>query len=236
MKQLVLLVEGQTEEQFAKKVLAPFWSARGLFVRPVLLSTKKGPQHRAHKGGMPSRDVVRSECLRLLGQSLWDGVGLLLDYYGLHHTFGKAEIEVADPHERARQLRERFEEEIRNETGETSHPSRFRFFLLIHEFEALLFADPEKVTAHFATEKALSRLEDILKKCNGDPELINDAPTTAPSKRLQQVFPKYRKVSDGVRIAQSIGLEGMRKRCRAFNEFCHWLDELATTSHSTSPA
>ncbi|RMD72044.1 MAG: DUF4276 family protein [Bacteroidetes bacterium] len=225
MKQVVLLVEGQTEEQFVKEVLAPGWEPR-LYLQPIVISTKKGGQARKDKGGTVTKERTIKECKRLLAQTHWTKVVLVLDYYGLHLSFGKKQTKGI-PHERAKEIRDSFEREIDD--------GRFRFFLLIHEFEALLFSDPESIAAHFANdkdsskEKALRELQAILDDHDNDPERINDHPSTAPSKRLESLFPRFKKVSDGVVIAKAIGIKRIRQRCRAFNELCACLDECAAS-------
>lgn len=57
------------------------------------------------------------------------------------------------------------------------------------------------------------------------PELINDGPTTAPSKRIIAEIPEYafQKSTAGPLIAARIGLDVMRARCPNFGE---WLGRL----------
>lgn len=55
------------------------------------------------------------------------------------------------------------------------------------------------------------------------PELINNSPLTAPSKRLESAIPSYDKVLSGNCIAMDIGLDKIRKECPLFNE---WVKEL----------
>jgi hypothetical protein len=57
------------------------------------------------------------------------------------------------------------------------------------------------------------------------PEDINDSVETAPSKRIQELFPEYEKPLYGVLAALEIGLEAMRNECRHFNR---WLSRLET--------
>jgi hypothetical protein len=56
------------------------------------------------------------------------------------------------------------------------------------------------------------------------PEDINDDPSTAPSKRVIQDCPSYRKVRDGAISAQAVGIETMRRECPHFRD---WLGRLA---------
>jgi len=59
------------------------------------------------------------------------------------------------------------------------------------------------------------------------PEDINDDPATAPSKRIIQVCPSYRKVVQGTTAARRIGIEAMRRECPHFR---NWLEQLETLS------
>ena len=61
-----------------------------------------------------------------------------------------------------------------------------------------------------------------------EPEQINDGPTTAPSRRLEAVFGgTYRKTEHGPLIAEDIGLDVIRAKCRGFNEWVSRLEGLA---------
>ncbi len=55
------------------------------------------------------------------------------------------------------------------------------------------------------------------------PELINNSPETAPSKRLIAAIPDYNKVVVGICVAMDIGLEKIREKCPLFNE---WVERL----------
>ena len=74
-----------------------------------------------------------------------------------------------------------------------------------------------------------SRFAGIVLECGGC-ELINDNPASAPSKRIQRLFPGYRKGSSvnahAYRIARHIGLERIRRQCPHFNEWIEKLEKL----------
>ena len=55
------------------------------------------------------------------------------------------------------------------------------------------------------------------------PEEINDSPVTAPSKRIQELVPRYQKPLLGSRAALEIGLAAIRRECPHFD---NWLKEL----------
>ena len=59
------------------------------------------------------------------------------------------------------------------------------------------------------------------------PELIDDGPDTAPSKRIIAEIPEYakRKSSAGPIVAERIGLPALRAKCEHFGG---WIDRLET--------
>ncbi|MEX8547306.1 MAG: DUF4276 family protein, partial [Mucilaginibacter sp.] len=59
-----------------------------------------------------------------------------------------------------------------------------------------------------------------------NPELINESPETAPSKRIISLCNSYDKIDDGILILKEIGLETMRKECRHFNDWVSQLEKL----------
>ena len=99
---------------------------------------------------------------------------------------------------------------------------RFLPFVMMHEFEALLFSD----CGAFCRSVDRVELEPQLAKIRAgfaSPEQINDSPQTAPSKRIEALMPRYRKPLDGVNAARAIGLDRMRAECPHFND---WLERL----------
>ena len=67
---------------------------------------------------------------------------------------------------------------------------------------------------------------DVLNCHTTDPEEINDGETTAPSKRLQSLYPSYDKILFGPLIAQRIGLDRLRQECPHFRDWVAKLEAL----------
>jgi hypothetical protein len=61
------------------------------------------------------------------------------------------------------------------------------------------------------------------------PEEINERPELAPSKRIANLFPAYRKALHGPITAQRIGLKQIRSECPHFND---WMTKLEVFSTS----
>jgi hypothetical protein len=55
------------------------------------------------------------------------------------------------------------------------------------------------------------------------PEDINDDINTAPSKRVVQAYPAYKKAIEGTLAARAVGIDAMRSECPHFRS---WLERL----------
>lgn len=62
--------------------------------------------------------------------------------------------------------------------------------------------------------------------------MINDGEATAPSKRIDGLFPGYanEKVAMGVVLAECVGLAKVREQCQHFDEWLGRLEGLDTTA------
>ena len=115
--------------------------------------------------------------------------------------------------------------------GEDISDQRFVPYLQLHEFEALLFSDPEKLEERFDRHSTeIRRLVQIAEQSN--PELINDGIETAPSKRIIREIPEYEsdKASSGPIVAERIGLTTLRMKCLHFSEWIGKLEALTLRS------
>ena len=215
MVRIKLFLEGQTEEDFVKQVLNPIFSPQGIYFFPILagISAKQ-------RGGIVSYDKTKRELVRLCKQDKKAKVSTLIDYYGLPNEFpgiddlkGKT-IGNENLHKTIEELERKLEADI-------DQPN-FIANYMIHEFEALLFCQPEKFSDCFGDD---GNLELLLKAKNEfpTPEHINNSRITAPSKRILSVIPNYKKRLHGPRIAKAIGLDTMRQQCLHFHQ---WLEKI----------
>ncbi len=116
--------------------------------------------------------------------------------------------------------------DVAREMGPGFNSLRFVPFVLMHEFEALLFSDCAKlgeVLGAADKNREFQRIRDQFRS----PEEINDSVDTAPSKRISALVPRYDKVLDGVDAAQRIGLERIRVECTHFDSWLTRLELLA---------
>lgn len=212
-----ILVEGQTEETFVKEVLSEFMP-EGLFLQPVIIATKRVNSGGKFKGGVPSYPKVRNEVQHLLADSSAVGVTTMLDYYALPPSFpGRAQPQGQTSTELVRSVESAWEADINS--------LRFRAYLSLHEFEALLFSEPAAIAQGFAKPELESDLAAIRSQFS-TPEEINDHPETAPSARLEKLYPRYSKPFFGTLIARRIGIEAMMAECPHFADWVSFLRTL----------
>ena len=95
------------------------------------------------------------------------------------------------------------------------------FSLVLHEFEGLLFSDVSTFEG-IADSEAVATLHSV-RAAVSTPEHINESPETAPSKHIERAIPGYSKVSDGIDIAEQIGIDRISNECR---HFASWLAKL----------
>lgn len=206
-KRALILVEGQTEERFVKDVLAPEFYALDLFFeRPTILVTKKVKDGPNFKGGVTTYQKFRNDAVRLLRSPTDVLVTTLLDYYGLPTDFpGMNDRPPGTPLQRVQHI----EQAIHHDLGGSP---RFIPFLALHEFEAWLFSSTDDFPQTLSMPEKQPDFQAI-RDAVDTPEDIDDGPTTAPSKRIQALFPSYRKTLHGPLTAQRIGMARIREEC-----------------------
>jgi len=217
---VLILVEGQTEERFIKDVLAPYFYPMNLFFYPTLLVTKRVKVGPNFKGGVTNFAKFENDLIRLLNGAGDALVTTMIDYYGLPKDFpGMNTRPKGTPLERV----EHVEEEIHKHFGKSGN---LRIFLVLHEFEAWLFSTTEdlpRVMTDPGKQQQFAAVRDEFKT----PEEINERPDFAPSKRIESLFPAFRKTFHGLTTAARIGLDRIRKECAHFNWWIEHLERFA---------
>jgi hypothetical protein len=217
MRKLLVLVEGQTEETFVREVLAYHLYTFGLAAEPVLLKTKRTKVGRTFKGGVTSYQRVRNDITRLLRDTSAVAVTTMVDYYGLPTDFpGLNSRPSGTPYARVEHMQKAWADDIGDR--------RFIPFLILHEFEALLFTDIDmiaKVLPDYSVRKALATVRSRFES----PEEIDESPTTHPSAHILRLAPSYEKPIDGPLIILEIGLEPIRATCPHLHR---WIAKLET--------
>lgn len=220
-----MLVEGQTERGIMQQVLAPYLGSRGIYLSPKIVG-KPG-----HKGGVRRFESVARELRALALQERDSTITMLFDYYALPVSWPGVQKSKGRPAEQIPGIVEAaIHEAALKEIGEDCDPARFIPYVQMHEIEAWFFAGPDKMAAVFERPNLEPRFRQIVEDCGGC-EKINDHPETAPSKRIQQLYDRYRK-GDGQRahapvIVSKIGIGDIRNACPHFNEWLTRLEALA---------
>ena len=229
MSRLLILLEGQTEETFIKQLIAPHLAERGVFASVTMIATSRDAGRRTHRGGHAHRfDLIASDLRRLLGGQA-RAVSTMLDLYGFPRDMpGFPPRWPPATRDRVGLLEAAFAAAIGDH--------RFIPGIVAHEFEALLFTEPERIAAVAVpdlTERARATTELVaVAQAYASPEDINDSPATAPSKRILAAVPGYKKPRHGPIIAQQIGLERLRRSCPLF---AAWLARLEALGEPTAP-
>lgn len=222
-----ILCEGQTEQGFVEEVLRPYLQAQGVTgVKSILITTNKKKNAR---GGMLTYSHAVTD-LQLLQQTKQDGeyerhiFTTMFDLYALPDDFpGYAAAQtIADPYARVDALETDFSQAIND--------GRFIPYIQLHEFESLLFCGIEHIAKYYpGCDKRCKQLIKALQDA-GNPELINNSPETAPSKRIikaiegdKKTHYNYNKPATGKYVTKNIGVEELRAQCKHFNE---WIEKL----------
>nr|WP_155935712.1 DUF4276 family protein [Pseudodesulfovibrio alkaliphilus] len=181
--------------------------------------TSRDKRTREYRGGLLSYDRAKRDIQSWIREAPGRDCYFttMFDLYALPNDFPSyAEaMRLTDPYERTRIIETAISEDVNDH--------RFIPYVQLHEFEALIFADPQQLDWEYLEHaEPIERLKAIVAETI-NPELINDGPTTAPSKRILAEIPEYDKVTAGVHVAAKIGLDTIRQKCSHFNE---WVTEL----------
>ena len=226
MTRLIVHAEGPTEEAFVNDVLSQHLYHLGYTDVSARIIGKK--RQRARRGGIVSWQIARQGILNHLRQDQRLHVTTLVDYYALPPDWpGRASPFTAamSASDRADEIEAALLRDVSNEMGTDFNPNRFVPYVMMHEFEAMLFSNCDS----FARAIGRSDLIDDFQAIRDNfttPEEIDDSPDTAPSKRIERLMPAYQKPTMGLLAAQSIGLQAIRNECPHFASWLHRLETL----------
>jgi len=225
MKKIHIVCEGQTEEAFVNKVIKPHLFSYNLLVFPHILI----------KRGQPGGDV---KYVRLLADikrvSKNDGetwTSCLIDFYGIGKFPKLAEAECKTV------TMDRYDtfilnllEALRRDLTDWQL-NHFIPYIQMHEFEALLFSNTEKLAGCFfaqddeSTASLITELEKVKQQFHSV-EDINNSRLTAPSKRIEKIYPAFQKTLHGVLAAEDIGMRELKNNCPLFKAWIEQLERL----------
>lgn len=221
MNELVVIVEGETEQTFVRDQLAAHLPLHGTVVWPVLPG-----RHRRH-GGVKKWEVARQDIIRTLKEGRY--CSTMFDYYALPDDWpGRVESRTRRWDAKASHVEASILDDVASVMGGGFHRKYFIPYIQLHEFEALAFANVKSlasVTSPLARRSA-DALTDTFSKIltdAGHPEAINDSYETCPSRRISGVVPAYKKRVHGPIVTKRTGLDVLRNEC---THFASWLERL----------
>ncbi len=227
MARLIVQVEGVTEEEFVGALLTPHLLACGW---ESVVATRMGrARARDRRHGVKGWDVVRQSIVKHLREDAGCCVTTLVDYYGLPATGprgwpGRQEAASRPLPDRGAWVQRALSEAMAAALGGEYEARRFLPFVLMHEFEALLFSDCGRFAESIGQPELAVPLQAI-RDAFRTPEEINDNPLTAPSKRVETLVPGYVKSLMGPLAALGIGLGTIRQECPHFRAWVAQLEQ-----------
>jgi hypothetical protein len=213
VRHLHILCEGQTEEMIARSVIEPHFTSADSYVTLSIFTTKRPAGGPAFKGGLSHWPKLERELRLLLRDSSITVLTTMLDYYAFPSDApGMADRPHGSPHHRIRHVESALAKRIGDE--------RFLPNLVLHETEAWVLADCRRLGGVMGDSVPAAELERIVRQESG-PELVNDGVDTAPSKRIMNAYPQYRKTVDGPLVIQDAGLGLIRSSCPHADGWVH---------------
>lgn len=220
MTRVIIICEGETEKEFCKKILDPYFAAKEIYIQSPLIKKSMG--------GIVKWHELKNQIKLHLKNDKHAYVTLLIDYYGLYKKYNFPCWEQADKEMDKNKRMKILEEGMKNSVDDSL---QFRFipYLQLHEFEGLLFNDINIFYDQIPKSElvGINELESTFKQFK-NPEMINNNKETAPSKRLRRIILGYNKTVYGTILAEAIGLEKIRKKSPRFNQWIKKIEGLYT--------
>jgi hypothetical protein len=227
---LYIVVEGQTEEEFVKRVLGPHLEARKIYAIPIIVTTRRHrlTGEKLGKGGGNWGKWFR-DLKRILGEHKGSSVAFttFFDLYGLPDAFPQLE----ELSQNANTLQRVYGLEQAMYAVFDDH--RLIPYLQRHEFETLVLASLDALGALLDADDDVEGLSQLRSELMGlAPEDVNDGPDTAPSKLLAESIPGYEKTLHGPLAVEAAGLANIRAVCPRLNA---WVTKLEGLSAASTP-
>ena len=232
MTRLLIHVEGQTEETFVNAVLGPHLYKLGY--SGISARLMGNARQRSRRGGVKPWPDARKEIVNHLRQDSGCIATTMVDYYGLPQGSqrawpGRAEASRLAFPKKASTIEDLLLADVCQRMGGSFNPDRFIPYVMMHEFEAMLFSDCAAFARGIGSPDLAASLQAIRDEF-ASPEEIDDSPVTAPSKRIATLVPGYQKPTQGTFAIQEIGLDTIRAECPHFRA---WLERLESLPAAT---
>lgn len=219
MVEVIVFAEGQSDEQFIKRVVAPALNPSGIFLKPRLMQTSN-----ASAGGAINFERLWPYVRNTLRESQTTYITTFFDLYALDTGMpGLATVpEFGEPETKAAHVEAELHSALVKKLG--FRPKRFMAHIQPYELEGLLFSNTDLLSQ---TVPAWAHAADDLRKVRqsfATPEHINGGVETSPSKRLGKMLkPSYQKTAHAPAIGLKIGLSAIMAECP---HFAAWVERL----------
>lgn len=229
VSEILVFAEGQTEETFVRDILADYFLEQGGPPVRAVTFTKEAARHpeRVTSGGIVSWARARPAIAQKLKDDPDRVVTTMADYYELPDDWpGRLEPPRAQSLATADALHKQLLCDITNKNPDPTVTKRFVPFVVMHEFEGLLFSDCSILAKAVdqpdlrATFEEIRRGRDNQYQC---PEDIDD--DYPPSKQLIDVCPRYNKVNRGISALKRMPFQRVRNACPNFDKWIRRLEQ-----------
>ena len=219
MKKIIIVVEGSTEEKFVRQVIKPYFQQTAYVDAQQWVTNRK----LGTSGGGESFDLIENHVKRLISKYKYEKetfISTMIDLYGFprqgNTVYDEEVLGLNKGYQRAILLQKKMSVRF--------NYKNFVPYVQLHEYEALLLSQPEKLEIFYTDRR---KEIDLLKSeiAGKRPEEINETPEGAPSRIISRYLPSYKKqkTTVGVITAESIGLPKLRANCP---HFADWLTRL----------
>jgi len=214
-----VVVEGQTEENVVEDLIVPHLAPMGVYLYPIIVRTSRG-----HRGGGSHWTKWENDIRRIPRQQQGSDVRVttIFDLFRLPQGFPGWE-----EHGREQDTNRRCDG-LQRAMADVFGDPRFIPYLQRHEVEALVLASLDGLAELLDASEDLRGLESLRAEIGEQaPEDVDDGPETAPSKRLTNHIPSYRKTVHGPRAMEAAGLQAVRARSPRFDQWVCKLERLS---------
>jgi hypothetical protein len=218
MKRIIMISEGPTEQEFAKKNLQISFINKDIQLQTPLI--------KASRGGIVKWNKLKNQIETHLKVDRDAIVTTFIDYYGMYEKYkfpGWDDAhKIVDRNDRMNFLEHAMLQDI-----EPNFRHRYIPYLQLHEFEGLLFIDIEVIKSQIPSEDIVGLTELINTFVEyPNPEMINNIKSTSPSHRLERIIRGYNKIVHGSILSEAIGLNRIRAKCPRFNNWIIRLENI----------
>lgn len=227
MKNLHIIVEGSSEENFVNDVVSRHLASFNIYVSARKIRTGWDRINaKPAKGGLLKYIKFRNDVLRWIEADKNRPNTFYTSFIDLYafpkdseSPYSEQIQKIVDPYQKI--------EALETAIGNNIDHANFIPYVQLHEFESLLLVEPDSLLSMYPdAQTGIARLKKEIGTMK--PEEINESVHTAPSKRIIKYIPNYefQKAQVGPLVAEDIGLHLLREKCPHFDEWITKLENL----------